>query len=354
LKGFPLQDILLRYCIESNYHIIFNKNNGSFVRFGENNVDPFYNVIGPELLDISLSNFCERECNFCYRKSNKNGQFMPFDDYKIIMKQAEEVGVLQVALGGGNPNQHPEFIKILNTTREHNIIPNYTTNGQGMTDEIYKATKELCGAIAVSWYEPYIDAKNVIENAKKLGIKTNIHFLLSKTTIKDAIDLIENHDDILNTINALVFLNYKPIHSPESACLSDDDDIKLFFDLIKRHKNYKIGFDSCMISYLPLMKEELVLETVDFCEAGRFSGYISENLLLYPCSFMNDISNKGIDLKTTSLIDGWQNGDEFISIRQRLDSPGSQNPPIVACKTCDSYSFCHGGCQILNINRCRN
>ncbi|MDR1486635.1 MAG: radical SAM protein [Deltaproteobacteria bacterium] len=342
-----------RHCKDSDYIIFFNQNTGAFIRYGKNNIDPFYNVDGPELLDISITNFCERGCDFCYRKSNKHGKFMHLDDYKLVIQQAEKLGVLQVALGGGNPNQHPEFTEMLQITRNHNIIPSYTTNGQGMTDEIYAATKELCGALAVSWYEPYIEANTVITKASDFKIKTNIHFLLSKNTLSQAIDLMENREDLLERINAIIYLNYKPIHTSESLCLSDNEQIKYFFELIKKAKKCKIGFDSCMISYLPLMGAELVPETVDFCEAARFSAFISEDLLFYPCSFLNDISKHGINLKTTSLHDAWKYGDEFISIRRQLNSPSAQNYSIAACKTCESYTFCHGGCQILNINRCR-
>ncbi|MDR1608690.1 MAG: radical SAM protein [Deltaproteobacteria bacterium] len=349
-----MQGILLRRYKESDYFVLFNQNNGSFLRYGKNDIDPFSNVKGPELLDISLTNFCARECDFCYRQSNKEGKFMPLADYSLIMGQAKKVGVLQVALGGGNPNQHPEFTKILKITRDHNIIPSYTTNGQGLTDALYKSTKELCGAMAVSWYDPYIDAEAVIKKAKEYKIKVNIHFLLSQNSLPRAIDLLETRSDLLETINALVFLNYKPIHTPESLCLTDGYQIQYFFDLIKNIKTCKIGFDSCIISYLPLMGKDLVLESIDFCEAGRFSAYISEDLLLYPCSFLNDISNNGVNLKLTSLEDGWRNGEEFVKIRQKLNSPGTQNFPIKACGSCESYSLCHGGCQILNINRCRN
>jgi MoaA/NifB/PqqE/SkfB family radical SAM enzyme len=52
----------------------------------------------------------------------------------------------QVALGGGNPNQHPDFIEILRLTREdYGIVPNYTTNGRGLSDTVLEATRRYCG-----------------------------------------------------------------------------------------------------------------------------------------------------------------------------------------------------------------
>lgn len=348
-----MSNLICRHYKESDYFIFFDQENGTFIRYGRDDVDPFHNVSGPELLDISITNFCERGCEFCYRQSHKGGKFMALEDYRLVIDQAKKVGVTQVALGGGNPNQHPEFTNILRVTRESNIVPSYTTNGQGMTDDIYRATKELCGAMAVSWYEPYTEALEVIGQAKNFNIKINIHYLLSDSTISKAIDLLENRQDILKDINAVVFLNYKPIHSPKSLCLSDCEKINYFLKLTSNLKTCKVGFDSCMISYLTIIKDNIVLETAEFCEAGRFSAFVSEDLLFYPCSFLNDVSLNGINLKTTTMTDGWKNGEEFIKIRERLKNPGNQAFPIKACEQCSSYAFCHGGCQFFDINRCR-
>lgn len=344
---------LIRNCKESGYILGFDLDNGTFIRCGENGTEPFFNKMGPELLDIAITNYCERECDFCYRASNRQGNFMSLEDYEFIMVQAKRAGVLQVALGGGNPNQHPQFVQILEKTREYNIIPSYTTNGQGMTDEIYAATKELCGAMAVSWYEPYTDAHEVIKRAKAYQIKVNIHFMLNKMYISQAIELMKKQTELLEDVNAIIFLNYKPVHSSDAFCLTDGNEIKDFFKSVKKVKKCKIGFDSCMISFLPLMGNDLLRETVDFCEAARFSAYISENLILYPCSFMNDISSNGIDLRKQSLQEGWQFGEEFIKMRENLSQPKAQKHSIMACQNCVDYGMCHGGCQIFNINRCR-
>lgn len=344
---------LIRNCKESQYILGFDRDEGTFVRYGKDDIEPFCNVAGPELLDIAITNYCERECGFCYRNSNRQGKFMHLDDYELIMEQAEKIGVLQVALGGGNPNQHPQFVEILQKTSEYNIVPSYTTNGLGMTDEIYSATKQFCGAMAVSWYEPYTDAQKVIKRAGTNGIKVNIHFMLNKLSLPQAMELMKKHSDFLESVNAIVFLNYKPVHSSDELCLTDGNEIKGFFEFVKKIKNCKIGFDSCMISFLPLIGDGLLKETVDFCEAARFSAYISEDLFLYPCSFMNDISGAGIDLRKHSLQEGWRSGEEFVKMRERLSKFGAQSHSILACQTCEDYGMCHGGCQIFNINRCR-
>jgi radical SAM additional 4Fe4S-binding domain len=348
-----MKRFLLRNCNESAYFLCFDRDEGKFIRQGYNETEPFYNLQGPELLDISITNYCDKGCSFCYRKSNSNGDFITIEDYEFIMQQAEKIGVLQVALGGGNPNQHPNFVNILEITRKYGIIPSYTTNGYGMTDDIYFATQKYCGAVAVSWYKPYFQAEKVIEKCNENGIKINIHFLLNRDTVDEAIDLLTKRKDILNRINAIIFLNYKPIHTSKEQILSESTNLHSFLQTALKVRECKIGFDSCMISYLAKFKNSLNIETVDYCEAARFSAYISENLLLYPCSFFNDTNIQGINLKNTSLQNGWQNGDEFVRLRRKLLTPSEQEYPIYKCRSCDSYQFCHGGCQIFNINYCR-
>lgn len=347
-----MSELLIRKYPESEYTVVFDRSSGAFLRLGQTHNSPFGNVKTPELLDISITNYCERGCSFCYRSSNINGKHMDLEEYTRLVKEAQQLGVLQIALGGGNPNQHPDFIDILRVTREHSIIPSYTTNGQGMSDEIYIATKKYCGALAVSWYTPYIDALNVIEKSNENSIKINIHFMLSQSTIKDAILLLHNKS-ILKKVNAVIFLNYKPIHSSSDLCLKDDVNLNEFLNAVKETKCCKMGFDSCMISFLTKLDGVLKSETIDFCEAARFSAFISEDSIMYPCSFMCDANIKGIDLKEFSIEDAWINGEEFKRTRKLLNKPSMQNYLIEECNHCSKYEFCHGGCQFFDINMCR-
>ena len=177
-----------------------------------------------------------------------------------------------------------------------------------MSDKIYDATKKYCGAIAVSWYEPFVDALRVIEQCHIRGIKVNIHYLLHRENIRAAANLLRSRADWLDQVNAVIFLNYKPIHSQQSLCLEDNEDLDAFLSAVHEHKGYKLGFDSCMVSYLVKFDDSLSYETLEFCEAGRFSAFISEKGLMYPCSFLHDTDCSGIDLTQSSLEQGWQYG----------------------------------------------
>jgi MoaA/NifB/PqqE/SkfB family radical SAM enzyme len=96
-----------------NYSTVFNKSTGFFARIEDIGYpEPFWAMSGPELIDILITNYCEKNCDFCYRNSNRSGQHIALEDYKNIIQQAKDIRVIQVALGGGNPNQHPQFVEI--------------------------------------------------------------------------------------------------------------------------------------------------------------------------------------------------------------------------------------------------
>jgi len=332
------------------YSVFFDRESGFFARIeNEGKKEPFWAENGPELLDISITNWCDKQCSICYRDSSTKGIFMKLTDYREILRQASETNVFQIALGGGNPNQHPDFIEMLKIAREeYNIVPNYTTNGRGLTQSVLKATKEFCGAVAVSISEYSEEAHQSLNYIRDYKIKTNVHFVLTSKSIDTAIQWLKNPPSFLDGINAVVFLNYKPVGRKADVALNLNQSNKLaeYFKLINsRTYPFKIGVDSCsvsgVVSYLPNINPI----SIDTCEAARFSAFISEDLKIYPCSFMVD-SYAGIDLKNGNMFKAWRDSDLFQSFRTLLFNNG--------CHKCHSVNLCLGGCPLFKtINLCK-
>lgn len=330
-----------------SYSTIFNQRSGFLIRSDDElGNDPFWCSYGPELIDISITNWCDKGCSFCYKNSSRAGAHLSLDAYKTILKQAAQMKVLQVALGGGNPNQHPDFCEILRLTRdEHNIIPSYTTNGRGLSEVILAATKKYCGAVAVSAYEPYDEAFLAVQKLLDYGIRTNIHFLLSSKSIHTAIEWLHDLPSALEGINAIIFLNYKPVgRNPNQELLAkNSDEISTFFHLAGIPHKFKIGFDSCSISGIARFINTSPIFT-ERCEAGRFSMYISEDNKMYPCSFMIG-KVEGVPIAHDNIQHVWRKHEIFRRIRGLLN----QN----SCHDCVAKSTCSGGCPIYpEINIC--
>ena len=150
--------------------------------------------------------------------------------------------------------------------------------------------------------------------------------------------------EIIDKVNAIIFLNYKPVGQEKRSVLKSTKELLTFlYDTIS-FSRCKIGFDSCMISHLTMIKHSLVLESIDYCEAARYSAFISEKGIVYPCSFMCGQGLNGESILSKSLLEIWQDSLVFNQIRKTLFSKSNK------CMNCEHYQFCHGGCPCFSIS----
>ena len=334
------------------YNFLGNSETGITFRWGRSFQENPILAPWPELADISISNHCSKGCRFCYRDSKPDQSFMPLTDYKRVLKAltSKELGpVFQVALGGGEPTEHPEFIQILEETSRQRIVPNYTTNAENVTDEIIQATKRYCGAIAVSLSPKEITEKaEVIKRFIDAGVKVNVHFILSNSSMSEAINILEGvYDSALENINAIIFLTFKPFgRASSSDILLKDADFLKFVGMIDCPKSKaSFGFDACFVPEL-LKFTQTNTAFVDSCECGYFSVYIDEKMNVKPCSFTN-ISDFTFNLNEYSFEDIWAN--KFRNYRDESSTLKSN-----ACNSCRAANECRGGCYFFpEINLCK-
>jgi MoaA/NifB/PqqE/SkfB family radical SAM enzyme len=313
--------LIFRHFENEHYSILFNQKNGFFIRQEDKGFhETFWSKNGPELLDISITNYCSKYCSICYRDSNVNGKHISLEELESVLIQAKNAGVLQIALGGGNPNEHPEFSEILRLIRKkYDIVPSYTTNGNGLNKEIIKSTAKYCGAVAISSDKFDRQLVKHLEYFTERNIKTNVHFVLTAKSREGAITFLESPGDYPQNLNAIIFLNYKPVGNKKSndLCLNNSSAVEKFFKIISTQKYpFKIGFDSCCISGLAKYTD-LNSMFFDYCEAGRFSAFIDEELNMYPCSFMVN-SDQCVSLKKDTMIDIWKKSSVFNNFRALL------------------------------------
>lgn len=247
----------------------------------------------PELADISISNHCSKGCDFCYRDSKPNNSFMSLDDYKYLLKQLKHPhwgNVFQVALGGGEPLEHPDFLKIIEVTIANGIVPNFTTNGKYLTNDIILKLRDKVGAVAISSIDIETINQETIKNLEKNNIKCNIHYVLNRHNLQQAIDILNGkYNPSLQGLNSIVFLTYKPLGRANNfLILRINQDFLSFINLVDNNScSTRIGFDACFVPML-MHYTNVDLKYVDPCECAFFSVYIDEKLKISPCSFSNN------------------------------------------------------------------
>lgn len=331
-----------------HYRTLFDQRSGFFVRKEDEGFpEPTWAAEGPELIDLSITSYCQKECSFCYRGANSNTyKHLSMKEVRSVIEQAAKCGTLQIALGGGNPNQHPEFVEILRLIRENGIVPSYTTNGDGLTDEVLQATAEYCGSMAVSIYPPFVESfyRQLIIDIASFGIKVNLHAILRIDYLDLWTKWLMKPPAFFEHVNAIIFLNYKPIGKDGvSPMPRNKEKAERFFWAANNCHAVKIGFDSCCLSGI-VKWMSVPKELVESCEAARFSAFISEDMKMYPCSFMVEKGWCG-DLRKSSLIDIWQNNEFFYKFRDNVQPK--------RCSGCQHIDICKGGCRLFEeINFC--
>lgn len=345
-----LYKVVEKYDSKSRFLSKFNPNTGFYMRSGvldengkDTGIDPFM-ASYPELIDIGIMErcVCASKCKVdCYQRAcDRTGDNMSLSDFKSIINESKGK-VFQVALGGaGDPDTHENFKEILEICAEANIVPNFTTSGIALTDDKVALCKKYCGAVAVSeHFADYTD--RAVEKLLMAGVKTNIHYVLSKKTIKQATEILRT-GQYRDGINAVVFLLYKPVGlgKLENVLSADDKEVKEFFDAFDNRKcAFKIGFDSCSCSGLLNFSKKFNRDFIDFCEGARFSMYISANMVAMPCSFANQDKYWHVQLsKDYNIQDAW-NSEVFNRFRNRLRN---------SCAGCKDRQYCSGGCPLMS------
>lgn len=333
------------------FRTAFDMKTGAYIRTGvldeagkDTGVDPFM-ASYPHLIDVGImghcvhgkTGLCAKAGIGCYQSGMlREEPNMTVEDFRWIAEQSRG-RCNQFALGGrGDPDQHERFEEILKICRENMLVPNFTTSGYGMTPEIAALCKRYCGAVAVSWYRNTYTL-NAIDMLLKAGVKTNIHYVVGRNTIDEAIDRLRR-DDFPQGVNAVIFLLHKPVgQGREDNVLSvDDTRVAQFFGEVDKRHPFKVGMDSCNVPGAIRFCRSVLPQSLDTCEGGRFSCYIGADMVMVPCSFDAD-RRYAVSLRDMTVMQAW-NSEPFQRFRRVMEN---------ACPGCEKKELCMGGCPLM-------
>lgn len=344
----------MRYVIaDKKYHFksAFDMETGTYVRTGildddgkDTGVDPFM-ASYPHLIDVGVMGHCiHGKTGLCVKAGigcYQSGLFieqsnMTVEDFRWIAEQSKG-RCNQLALGGrGDPDQHEHFEELLKISRENDLVPNFTTSGYGMTHELAALCKKYCGAVAVSWYRSDYTL-NAIQMLYEAGVKTNIHYVLGKNSIDEAIKRL-NENDFPTGVNAIIFLLHKPAGQGSKANVLSPNEPKVaeFFRQLDERHPYKVGMDSCNVPGAINFCKNILSESLDTCEGGRYSCYIGADMIMVPCSF-DQQKRYEVSLREMDITEAW-NSEPFDQFRDHMRG---------ACSGCDKKELCMGGCPLM-------
>ena len=269
----------------TGYWTIYNTYTGNKLRFKfENGVVP-KGIINPpypstpELVDLKITNQCLKGCEFCYQNSTPDGKHMDNNSY-YVFNELKRMKVFEVAIGGGEPTLHKNFIYYLEQLRNNGITPSFTTATLDWLKDPSKAIRILnaAGSFAftpVSDYEvdilnAYLTTLGYDANTQAkvyinipLGVRTRgINFIMRKAS--------QYHYPV-------TFLGFKTVGRGETFKIDTKFDILKTVKALQKDGVYNtIGVDSvAMEQYRDILTIEWgVDDKIMVQEEGKFSMYI--------------------------------------------------------------------------------
>ena len=146
-----------------------------------------------ELLSIDLSNYCSKECPFCYNHSRKEGNTI-WKPEEVISFASDCIshGIKAVSLGGGEPFEYDGVFDIIDALYDKCYL-SVTTNGLPlMKEQIWETLlQHKPDKIHITIHHPdkvdEVDrVMNQIIKLKTTGIKPGVNLLVGADKVESA------------------------------------------------------------------------------------------------------------------------------------------------------------------------
>jgi pyruvate-formate lyase-activating enzyme len=228
----------------------------------------------PFLIDLKITDLCYFNCAFCYQGSTGKGKHELKLDIGEMANSLSELGVFEVALGGGEPTVDKErLIEFIEEFSSRDIKVNFTTKNHSWfsDEELREAVIKHCGAVAFS-IEEYGELEKLISRANQYRFpkqKINVQVVdqvIPPSVFKSVCRLAEEND-----ISRITVLGFKNINRGKDFVRQES--------LIKELENFDYHLDIAVdTKFIQDYEEEIkrfgISEKLYHKEEGIYSGYI--------------------------------------------------------------------------------
>lgn len=244
----------------------------------------------PETLDISITDWCNFGCTYCYQSSEARYKHAPKELAVNTVRQFT-VAPYQVAIGGGEPTAHPDFPWILHSVRECNSVPNFTTAGHVWRQEVIDAANAACGGVSLTFHafkgEQYFRDTYKKWRAALKRPQLNVHLIADKDVAVNLSRLMAMQPDIGKI--SLVLLAYYP-NVGRSTLMNimpkrvfNEELPALITQFIDRGN--RVAFSEGLLPFF-LSRPEIGVDTTFASRSeGYFSAYVDPDGELFASSF---------------------------------------------------------------------
>jgi MoaA/NifB/PqqE/SkfB family radical SAM enzyme len=92
----------------------------------------------PESIDVKITNYCSLGCPYCHENSTISGKHADLHKLLNVLDNVNFPHGIELAIGGGNPLDHPDLCSLLYTLKGHGFISNITVNKEHLKHSKYR------------------------------------------------------------------------------------------------------------------------------------------------------------------------------------------------------------------------
>lgn len=162
---------------DKNALVLFSTANGTKLRLA---IGPYVKATRPELVDIKITDHCDYGCSFCYQGSTPLGKHASITNLEYVIDELHKARVFEVAIGGGEPTDHPQFVDILGAFHDVGIVPNFTTKYPARVRKLWPEIRKYVGGFAYSAESP-LQIAVAAHHFELAGIphsRVNLHYVM--------------------------------------------------------------------------------------------------------------------------------------------------------------------------------
>lgn len=191
----PMGRYAVSTCIarqDGEYWALYNYLTGAKIRFSFNPDAPEYTkASAPELVDLKITNHCKQGCRWCYQDAQPDGEHAKREVLQRIIYALGDMGVFEIALGGGDTMSYPKLWEIMDSAQYTGITPNFTTHRlDWLENKGADRILELCGGWGYSTRSTH-DIKRLRKILDKQGLPNKVTIHIIPDLCDRGVDLIE-------------------------------------------------------------------------------------------------------------------------------------------------------------------
>lgn len=226
----------------------------------------------------------------CYQDSTAKRTHGRADLVTTLIKGLDHAPY-QIAIGGGEPTGHPEFVGILQETRKLGTVPNYTTAGHIFKPEIIAATNRFCGGVAITYhrFKGLEWFKTTYQRwAEALTCQLNIHVIADKDAARSLDELAAFQSEIKRKLNVVLLAYYPDVGRASMDMIMtrrvySNDLPSSIRNAI--HRGMGIAFSEGLLPYFLSRPEIGVNTTFATRSEGVYSCYVDPRGFMWQSSF---------------------------------------------------------------------